>query len=72
MEGRKREITLSYPRFEGAHVGMLHTWLAKPRNRLFRRALAMRAMLWVPVLVCASMATQATFVMTLAALWRVS
>ena len=28
--------------------------------------------LWVPVLVCASMATQATFVMTLAALWRVS
>ena len=25
---------------------MLHTWLAKPRNSLFRRALAMRAILW--------------------------
>ena len=37
--------------------GMLYTWLAKPRNRLFRRALAMRAILWVPVLVCVSMAT---------------
>ena len=50
---------------------MLHTWEAKPRNRLFRRALAMRAIFCVPVLACASMAAQATLTCALATLWRV-
>ena len=51
---RSVEVQLSY-----CNLGMLHTWKSKPRNRLFRRALAMRAILCVPVLARASMAAQA-------------
>ena len=50
---------------------MLHTWKSKPRNRLFRRALAMRAILWATQLPRASMAAQATLTCALATLWRV-
>ena len=39
----------------------LHTWKSKPRNRLFRRALAMRAILWAARLPRASMAAQAAW-----------
>ena len=44
---------------------MLHTWFLQLRNRRFRRALAMRAILCVPVLVRASLAAQAALTGTL-------
>ena len=41
--------------------GMLHTWKSKPRNKTFRRALAMRAIFWAGAQIPrASMAAQAT------------
>ena len=52
---------------------MLHTWKSKPSNtnRLFRRALAMRAILWAARIPRASMAAQAALTCALATLWRV-
>ena len=46
--------------------GLLHTWLTKPRNRLFRRALAMRAIFCAARLSRASMAAQAALTCALA------
>ena len=49
--------------------GMLHTQFGKPRHRLFRRALAMRAFFCAAHIPRASEAAQAT--LTVATLWRV-
>ena len=51
--------------------GMLHTQLAKPRNKTFISTLAMRAILWATALARASMAARATLIGALATLWRV-
>ena len=39
--------------------GVLHAWKSNLRNKRFRRARDTRAILWVPVLACASMAARA-------------
>ena len=46
-------------RIRQSQYGVLHAWKSNLRNKRFRRARDTRAILWVPVLACASMAARA-------------